>query len=203
MCVHFSPSSRAPHRAPGCLLPLPRPPPPFPGWITFPGLRSGSGGCLQRPASRRSIAERPEPAGGARGARGGGEGRGRARTFDLRGPAAGWGRGPGGAAREGGGGLGGGGEKGQEQPRSGERANDEGARWESEGAASRRERCSDRDCHWGQRSTAPGSPAAKAPLRARSPAGPRAPARPSFSPGPVEPPSAPRGFEVAGGGGGN
>lgn len=70
MCV-LSPSPRAPRRAPGRLLPLPRPPPPFPGWITFPGLRSGSGGCLQRPASRRSIAERPQPAGGARGAAGG------------------------------------------------------------------------------------------------------------------------------------
>lgn len=70
----------------------------------FPGLRSGSRGCLQRPASRQSIAERPELAGGALGARGGGEGRGRARTFDPGGPAAGWGWGPGGAALEGGGG---------------------------------------------------------------------------------------------------
>lgn len=98
VCIFF-PSSRARHRAPGRLLPLPRPPPPFPGRITFPGLRSGSRGCLQRPTSKRSIAEQPEPAGGARGARGGGEGRGRARTFDPEGPAAGWGGGPG-ARRE-------------------------------------------------------------------------------------------------------
>lgn len=103
VCIFF-PSSRARHQAPGRLLPLPRPPPPFPGRITFPGLRSGSRGCLQRPASRQSIAERPELAGGALGARGGGEGRGRARTFDPGGPAAGWGWGPGGAALEGGGG---------------------------------------------------------------------------------------------------
>lgn len=95
VCIFF-PSSRARHRAPGLLLPLPRPPPPFPGRITFPGLRSGSRGCLQRPASRRSIAE---PAGGAPGARGAGEGRGWARTFDLGGPAVGWGGGPG-ARRE-------------------------------------------------------------------------------------------------------
>lgn len=199
VCAFFSPSSRARHRAPGRLLPLPRPPPPFPGRITFPGLRSGSRGCLQRPRSRRSIAELPEPEGGVLGARGGGEGRGRARTFDPGGPAAGWGWGPGGAAQEGGGGWG---EKGPEQPRSGERAS-EGARRGSEGAASQRERerCSDRDCHWGQRSTAPGSRAAEAPLRARSPAGPRAPARPSCSPGPLEPPPASRGPGVARGGG--
>lgn len=66
----------------------------------FPGLRSGSGGCLQRPARRRSIAERPEPAGGALGTRWGGEGRGRARTFDPGGPAAGRVWGLRGAARE-------------------------------------------------------------------------------------------------------
>lgn len=101
VCAFFFPSSCARHRAPGRLLPLPRPLPPFPGRITFPGLRSGSRGCLQRRASWRSIAE---PAGGAPGARGGGEGRRRARTFDLGGPAAGWGGGLGGAAREEGGG---------------------------------------------------------------------------------------------------
>lgn len=116
--------------------PLPRPPPPFPGRITFPGLRSGSPGCLQRPVCGRAIAEPPKPAGSSAGG-GRGEGRGRARTFDPGGPrrrSRAWrvarGRGASGAR-----GRCGGRWRGREQPRSGERAS-EGARRGSEGAAS-------------------------------------------------------------------
>lgn len=106
LCVHFLPSSRAPHRPPGCLLPLPRPPPPFPGWITFPGLRSGSGGDAfsARRAGDPSLSGRSRRearwgrAGVARGA-GGPE----PSTSEV--PPRGWGRG--GGAREGGGSGGG------------------------------------------------------------------------------------------------
>lgn len=54
-----------------------------------------------------------------------------------------------------------------------------------------RERCSDRDCHWGQRSTAPGSWAAPAPLSVSSPPGPRALHAPAVVPVHSNPPPAP------------
>lgn len=54
-----------------------------------------------------------------------------------------------------------------------------------------RERCSDRDCHWGQRSTAPGSWAAPAPLSVSSPPGPRALHAPAVVPAHSNPPPAP------------
>lgn len=136
VCAFFFPSSRARHRPPAASSPLPRPPPPFPGRITFPGLCSGSPGCLQRPVCGRAIAEPPKPAGSSAGG-GRGEGRGRARTFDPGGPrrrSRVWrvarGRGATGAR-----GRCGGRWRGREQPRSGERAS-EGARRGSEGAAS-------------------------------------------------------------------
>lgn len=171
LCVRLSPLLRARHRAPGR---SPSPAPRLPSRADYlSGLRSGPG--MPSAPGEQAIHRRAARAGGrgagAEGARAGQN----LRPWRSRG---GPGRGSGGAAREGGGG------ERTGEPRSGQRAS-EGARRGSEGAASRRERerCSDRDCHWGQRSTAPGSGAAEAPLRARSPAGPRAPARPCCSPG--------------------
>lgn len=199
MCVHFFPFlSRA---APGARPPPPPPPPsaslPGADYLSRAALRvPGMPSAPDEQAIHRGAAGAGgRRAGGARGRRGARAGQ----NLRPRRSRRGLGRGAGGAAREGGRGRG---EKGPEQPRSGKRAS-VGARRGSEGAASRRERerCSDRDCHWGQRSRAPGSRAAEAPLRARSPAGPRALARPCCSPGPLEPPLAPRGPGVARGGG--
>lgn len=193
VCAFFFPSSRARHRPPAASSPLPRPPPPFPGRITFPGLCSGSPGCLQRPVCGRAIAEPPKPAGSSAGG-GRGEGRGRARTFDPGGPrrrSRVWrvarGRGASGAR----------GRCGGEMERTGaasiwgesERGGEE--RQRGRGERRERERCSDRDCHWGQRSTAPGSWAAPAPLSVSSPPGPRALHAPAVVPVHSNPPPAP------------
>lgn len=160
---------------------------PFPGCALGPGDAFSAGRAGDPSPSGRSL----------RAARGGDEGRGRARTFDPGGPAAGWGRGPGPRRQR----KAGGGRRTRaasirgESERGGEER--ERGRGEPEGG----ERCSDRDCHWGQRSTAPGSRAAEAQLRARSPAGPRAPACPSCSFSRLEPPPAPQSPGVARGGG--
>lgn len=176
------------------------PPPPPPPSASLPGADYLSRAALRVPGMPSAPGELAihrgaggRRAGGARGRRGAPAGQ----NLRPRRSRCGLGRGA-----RGRGARGRRGEKGREQPRSGERAS-EGARRGSEGAANRREheQCSDRDCHWGQRSIAPGSRAAKAPLRARSPAGPRALVRASCSPGPLESPPAPRGLGVARGGG--
>lgn len=119
LCVPFLPflpSSRAPHQPPGrLLLPFPRPPPPFPGRIYLaPAALRFFGDAFSARRTRDPSPKRLELAGGAQR---GGEGRGRASTFDPGGLAAGPGRGArgkkwGATGRKGG---------GPEQPRSGER----------------------------------------------------------------------------------
>lgn len=136
VCAFFFPSSRARHRPPAASSPLPRPPPPFPGRITFPGLCSGSPGCLQRPVCGRAIAEPPEPARSSAGG-GRGEGRGRARTFDPGGPrrrSRAWGRWSGVAVRAGRGVAAG----GDGEDRSSLDLGREGARGRGEAARARR-----------------------------------------------------------------
>lgn len=196
VCIFFPFLSRP---APAASSPLPRPPPPFPGRITFPGLRSGSPGCLQRPVCGRAIAKPPEPARNSAGG-GRGEGRGRARTFDPGGPrcrSRAWEGSTGARCERDAGSLRG------EVERTGaasiwgeiERGGEE--RQRGRGERRERERCSDRDCHWGQRSTAPGSRAAQAPLAVSSPPGPRALHAPAVVPAHSNPPPAPRGRGVS------
>lgn len=54
VCAFFFPSSRARHRPPAASSPLPRPPPPFPGRITFPGLVLRVSGMPSAPRVRAS-----------------------------------------------------------------------------------------------------------------------------------------------------
>lgn len=197
VCAFFFPFLSRP--APAASSPLPRPPPPFPGRITFPGLRSGSPGCLQRPVCGRAIAKPPEPARSSAGGRRG-EGRGRARTFDPGGPrrrSRAWEGDTGARCERDAGSLRGEVERTGAASIWGENERGGEERQRGRGERRERERCSDRDCHWGQRSTAPGSWAALAPLAVSSPPGPRALHAPAVVPAHSNPPPAPRGRGVS------
>lgn len=193
MCVHFFSLPLAPGTG---RRPPPPPSPalrlPSPGGLPFPGCAPGLRDAFSAPCAGEPSPSHPSRLGtelGAAGARGAGGPEPSTPEVPAADPGP---KGVAGARRE----RDAGSLRGEmERTRAAsmwgksERGGEE--RQRGRGERRERERCSDRDCHWGQRSTAPGSWAAQAPLSLSSPPGPRALHAPAVVPAHSKPPPAP------------